>query len=171
MGWTKNRERLHEAAVSTVKAISKNKKITSNTGLSQRPPIGNHIIVPAAPRSTKDINKWRGESDFQAFWHLFHKDIGQAQLTLPARMIFNELEISRVELLGCNEYKGSIKNISDHTDARSNSLEVEKSLNFLSYGANLWLKESLSPEMNENSKRILNKFTEKYKPPTEITRK
>ena len=163
MGWTKNRERLHEAAVSTVKAISKNKKITSNTGLSQRPPIGNHIIVPAAPRSTKDINKWRGESDFQAFWHLFHKDIGQAQLTLPARMIFNELEISRVELLGCNEYKGSIKNISDHTDARSNSLEDEKSLNFLSYGANLWLKESLSPEMNENSKRILNKFTEKYK--------
>ena len=163
MGWTKNRERLHEAAVSTVKAISKNKKITSNTGLSQRPPIGNHIIVPAAPRSTKDINKWRGESDFQAFWHLFHKDIGQAQLTLPARMIFNELEISRVELLGCNEYKGSIKNISDHTDSRSNSLEDEKSLNFLSYGANLWLKESLFPEMNENSKRILNKFTEKYK--------
>ena len=163
MGWTKNRERLHEAAVSTVKAISKNKKITSNTGLSQRPPIGNHIIVPAAPRSTKDINKWRGESDFQAFWHLFHKDIGQAQLTLPARMIFNELEISRVELLGCNEYKGSIKNISDHTYARSNSLEDEKSLNFLSYGANLWLKESLFPEMNENSKRILNKFTEKYK--------
>ena len=163
MGWTKNRERLHEAAVSTVKAISKNKKITSNTGLSQRPPIGNHIIVPAAPRSTKDINKWRGESDFQAFWHLFHKDIGQAQLTLPARMIFNELEISRVELLGCNEYKGSIKNISDHTDARSNSLEDEKSLNFLSYGANLWLKESLFTEMNENSKRILSKFTEKYK--------
>ena len=99
MGWTKNRERLHEAAVSTVKAISKNKKITSNTGVSQRPPIGNHIIVPAAPRSTKDINRWRGESDFQAFWHLFHKDIGQTQLTLPARMIFNELEISRVELL------------------------------------------------------------------------
>ena len=163
MGWTKNRERLHEAAVSTVKAISKNKKITSNTGLSQRPPIGNHIIVPAAPRSTKDINRWRGESDFQAFWHLFHKDIGQTQLTLPARMIFNELEISRVELLGCQEYKGSIKNISDHSDARSNNLEDEKSLNFLSYGANLWLKESLFTEMNENSRRILNKFIEKYK--------
>ena len=163
MGWTKNRERLHEAAVSTVKAISKNKKITSNTGVSQRPPIGNHIIVPAAPRSTKDINRWRGESDFQAFWHLFHKDIGQTQLTLPARMIFNELEISRVELLGCQEYKGSIKNISDHSDARSNSLEDEKSLNFLSYGANLWLKESLFTEMNENSRRILNKFIEKYK--------
>ena len=44
MGWTKNRERLHEAAVSTVKAISKNKKITSNTGLSQRPPVANHIV-------------------------------------------------------------------------------------------------------------------------------
>ena len=72
MGWIKNREHLHEAAVSTVKAISKNKKITSNKGLSQRPPMGNHIIIPSAPRSTKDIKQWRGESDFQAFWHLFH---------------------------------------------------------------------------------------------------
>jgi cobaltochelatase CobT len=73
MAWTKNRDKLHEAAISTVKAISKNKKITSNTGLFQRPPIGNHIIYSAVPRSTKDINKWRGESDFQAFWHYFIK--------------------------------------------------------------------------------------------------
>ena len=73
MSWTKKRERLHEAAVSTIRAISKNKKISSNTGLSQRPPTSNHVALPNVPRSFKDLNKWRGESDFQAFWHLFHK--------------------------------------------------------------------------------------------------
>ena len=162
MGWTKNRERLHEAAVSTVKAISKNKKITSNTGLSQRPPVANHIVVPAVPRSSKDINKWRGESDFQAFWYLFHSDTKDIQLTLPARMIFNELEISRVELLGCNQFIGSIKNISKYLDAKSNDFEEEKSLNFISYGANLWLKDAANFEIGEKSKYILSKFVEKY---------
>ena len=49
MGWIKNREHLHEAAVSTVKAISKNKKITSNKGLSQRPPMGNHCLLYTSP--------------------------------------------------------------------------------------------------------------------------
>ena len=162
MGWTKNRERLHEAAVSTVKAISKNKKITSNTGLSQRPPVANHIVVPAAPRSSKDINKWRGESDFQAFWYLFHKNTRDFQLTLPARMIFNELEISRVELLGCKEFIGSVKNISNYLDAKSNDLEDEKSLNYLSYGANLWLKDASNFQIGETSRYVLSKFIEKY---------
>ena len=162
MGWTKNRERLHEAAVSTVKAISKNKKITSNKGLSQRPPVANNIVVPAVPRSSKDINKWRGESDFQAFWYLFHRSTKDFQLTLPARMIFNELEISRVELLGCNQFIGSITNISKFLDAKSNDFEEEKSLNFLSYGANLWLKDAANFEISETSKYILSKFIEKY---------
>ena len=162
MGWTKNRERLHEAAVSTVKAISKNKKITSNTGLSQRPPVANHIVVPAVPRSSKDINKWRGESDFQAFWYLFHKKTRDFQLTLPARMIFNELEISRVELLGCKEFIGSVKNISNYLDAKSNDLEDEKSLNYLSYGANLWLKDAANFQISETSRYVLSKFVEKY---------
>ena len=70
MGWNKNRDRLHEAVFSSVKAISKNKELTSSTGLSQRPPIDKNIVIPSAPRSSKDLNKWRGESDYQAFWHL-----------------------------------------------------------------------------------------------------
>ena len=117
MSWTKKRERLHEAAVSTIRAISKNKKISSNTGLSQRPPSNNHVSLPNVPRSIKDINKWRGESDFQAFWHLFHKKSSDLKLTLPARMIFNELEIARVELLGCSKYLGSERNISEYTNS------------------------------------------------------
>ena len=163
MSWTKKRERLHEAAVSTIRAISNNKKISSNTGLSQRPPTSDHVALPNVPRSFKDLNKWRGESDFQAFWHLFHKKSKDFQLTLPARMIFNELEIARVELLGSSKYLGSERNISEYTNSRSNELEDEKSLNFLSYGANLWLKEFMNFDLCENSKNIISKFIEKYK--------
>ena len=163
MGWTKNRDKLHEAAISTIRAISKNKQISSNTGLSQRPPTSNHIVVPAVPRSVKNIYEWRGESDFQAFWFLFHKNSKDFPLTLPAKMIFNELEIARVELLGCSEYLGSEKNISEYSNARSNNLEDEKSLNFISYGANLWLKEIAGFDLNNNSKNILNKFRKKFK--------
>ena len=159
----RNREQLHEAAVSTVKAISQNKKISSNTGLPQRPPIKNNILIPAAPRSKQDLDKWRGESDFQAFWHLFHKSIEEVQLILPAKMIFNELEISRVEILGCKEYKGCKKNISSFTNKRSGDLEDDKSLNFISYGANLWLKEAANFDLSEQSKYVLSKFIEKYK--------
>ena len=163
MSWTKKRERLHEAAVSSIRAISNNKKISSNTGLSQRPPTNDHVALPNVPRSFKDLNKWRGESDFQAFWHLFHKKSKDFQLTLPARMIFNELEIARVELLGSSKYLGSARNISEYTNSRSNELEDEKSLNFLSYGANLWLKEFMNFDLCENSKNIVSKFIEKYK--------
>ncbi len=163
MSWTKKRERLHEAAVSSIRAISKNKKISSNTGLSQRPPTNDHVALPNVPRSFKDLNKWRGESDFQAFWHLYHKKNKDFQLTLPARMIFNELEIARVELLGSSKYLGSERNISEYTNSRSNELEDEKSLNFLSYGANLWLKEFMNFDLCENSKNIISKFIEKYK--------
>ncbi len=163
MSWTKKRERLHEAAVSSIRAISNNKKISSNTGLSQRPPTSDHVALPNVPRSFKDLNKWRGESDFQAFWHLFHNKSKDYQLTLPARMIFNELEIARVELLGSSKYLGSARNISEYTNSRSNELEDEKSLNFLSYGANLWLKEFMNFDLCENSKNIISKFIEKYK--------
>ncbi len=163
MGWTKNRDKLHEAAISTIRAISKNKQISSNTGLSQRPPTSNHIVVPAVPRSEKNIYEWRGESDFQAFWFLFHKNSKDFPLTLPAKMIFNELEIARVELLGCSEYLGSEKNIAEYSNARSSNLEDEKSLNFISYGANLWLKEIAGFDLNDNSKNILNKFRKKFK--------
>ena len=163
MGWTKNRDKLHEAAISTIRAISKNKQISSNTGLSQRPPTSNHIVVPAVPRSVKNIYEWRGESDFQAFWFLFHKNSKDFPLTLPAKMIFNELEIARVELLGCSEYLGSEKNITEYSNTRSNNLEDEKSLNFISYGANLWLKEIAGFDLNDNSKNILNKFRKKFK--------
>ena len=162
MGWNKNRDKLHEAAFSSVKAISKNKELTSSTGLSQRPPIDKNIVIPSAPRSSKDLNKWRGESDYQAFWHLYHKKKQEIALTLPARMIFNELEISRVELLGSSKYIGAKKNISEYLNQKSLSMHDKKSLNFLAYGANLWLKSIAKFKLNDESLNIIKIFKEKY---------
>ena len=163
MAWTKNRDKLHEAAISTVKAISKNKKLTSNKGLYQRPPSGSNIIYSTVPRSTKDLSKWRGESDFQAFWHTFHENKTEMPLTLPARMIFNELEVSRVEILGSIEFKGSKKNLSDFLSQRSLDIDDIKSLNYLSHGVNLWLKEEANFPLSDESKTIIKNFCDKYK--------
>ena len=163
MAWTKNRDKLHEAAISTVKAISKNKKLTSNKGLFQRPPSGTNIIYSAVPRSTKDLSKWRGESDFQAFWHKYHKKNKEMALTLPARMLFNELEVARVEILGAREFQGSKKNLSDFLNQRSLDIEDTKSLNYLSHGANLWLKEEADFDLSSESKAIIKNFYDKYK--------
>ena len=165
MGWNKNREKLHEAAFSSVKAISKNKKLTSSTGLSQRPPIEKNIVIPLVPRSSNDLNKWRGESDYQAFWHLYHKTRREIPLTLPARMIFNELEISRVELIGSSEYIGSKKNISEYLNQKSLSIlsiDDKKSFNVLAYGANLWLKKQAKYKLSKESLEIIEIFEEKY---------
>ena len=165
MGWNKNREKLHEAAFSSVKAISKNKKLTSSKGLPQRPPIEKNIVIPSVPRSFNDLNKWRGESDYQAFWHLYHNTQKEIPLTLPARMIFNELEISRVELLGSSEYEGSKKNISEYLNQKSLSMlsiDDKKSFNVLAYGANLWLKKQARFELSEKSLDIIKIFEEKY---------
>ena len=163
MAWTKNRDKLHEAAISTVKAISKNKKLSSNKGLFQRPPSRNTIIYSAVPRSTKDLSKWRGESDFQAFWHKYHKKNKEMALTLPARMLFNELEVARVEILGSREFKGSKKNLSNFMNQRSLDIEDTKSLNYLSHGVNLWLKEEANFDLSKESQAIIKNFCDKYK--------
>ena len=163
MAWTKNREKLHEAAISTVKAISKNKELNSSPGVFQRPPSGKSIVFSSAPRSTKDLNKWRGESDFQAFWHKFHNDKENISLTLPARMLFNEFEISRVEILGAREFQGSKTNITSFLNQRSIEITDKKSINYLSHGANLWLKDAANFELSKESKLVINDFIEKYK--------
>ena len=127
--------------------------------------IEKNIVIPSVPRSFNDLNKWRGESDYQAFWHLYHNTQKEIPLTLPARMIFNELEISRVELLGSSEYVGSKKNISEYLNQKSismSSLDDKKSFNILAYGANLWLKKQAKFKLSEKSLDIIKIFEEKY---------
>ncbi len=162
MAWIKNRDKLHEAAVSTVKAIANDKKLSSSTGLAQRPPSQKSIVIPSAPRSSGEKSKWRGESDFQAFWYLFHKQTKEFPLTLPARMIFNELEISRTEILGSEMYLGSKNNLSEYIESKSIGLVDEKSMNFFSHGANLWLKSIFDFPIGKKSEDILDKFLKKY---------
>jgi len=45
MGWVKNRDRLHEAALSSIKSISKKKEISSKNGIAQRPPLLNQASI------------------------------------------------------------------------------------------------------------------------------
>ena len=54
MSWVKHRDKLHEAALSSVKSISKIKTIASKNGIPQRPPAQNLATLTSAPRSSKD---------------------------------------------------------------------------------------------------------------------
>ena len=162
MAWIKNRDRLHEAALSSVKAIAKRKDLSSKTGISQRPPSPGQAIISSIPRSTKDLAAWRGESDFQAFWYQYHKNTSEVALNLQARMVFNELEMSRVEILGSNAYPGAKKNITEYLELKSISTDDEKSSNYLALCANLWLKKTQGFELNTNSKKLVEMFKEKY---------
>ena len=162
MAWIKNRDRLHEAALSSVKAIAKRKDLTSKIGISQRPPSSGQTIISSIPRSTKDLAAWRGESDFQAFWYQYHKDTSEVALNLQARMVFNELEMSRVEILGSNTYTGAKKNITEYLELKSISTDDEKSSNYLALCANLWLKKTQGFKLNTNSKKLVEMFEEKY---------
>jgi len=162
MAWIKNRDRLHEAALSSVKAIAKRKDLSSKTGISQRPPSPGQAIISSIPRSTKDLAAWRGESDFQAFWYQYHKNTSEVALNLQARMVFNELEMSRVEILGSNAYPGAKKNITEYLELKSISADDEKSSNYLALCANLWLKKTQGFKLNTNSKKLVEMFEEKY---------
>ena len=162
MAWIKNRDRLHEAALSSVKAIAKRKDLSSKTGISQRPPSPDQAIISSIPRSTKDLAAWRGESDFQAFWYQYHKNTSEVALNLQARMVFNELEMSRVEILGSNAYPGAKKNITEYLELKSISTDDEKSSNYLALCANLWLKKTQGLKLNTNSKKLVEMFEEKY---------
>ena len=160
MSWVKNRDKLHEAALSSIKSISKNKNISSRNGITSRPPSPNQATISSIPRSTKELAKWRGESDFQAFWYLFHKTRPEISLTLPARLVFNELEMSRVEILGSNIYKGSKTNIIRYLEGIE--IQDKKSPQYLAFCSNLWLKDLFGFDLAPSSKKILKEFSENY---------
>ena len=50
MGWIKNRDKLFEASISSIKAISKNKDISSKNGIAQRPPAIDQASLSSTPR-------------------------------------------------------------------------------------------------------------------------
>jgi len=160
MSWVKHRDKLHEAALSSVKSISKIKTITSKNGIPQRPPAQNLATLTSTPRSSKDLPSWRGEADFQAFWHLFHKIKPDVELSVPARVVFNELEMSRVEILGSNYYKGSKTNIAEYL--KTINVDDKKSPHYLALCSNLWLKDASGINLSTSLKQLLKEFNETY---------
>ena len=160
MSWVKHRDKLHEAALSSIKSISKNKNISSKNGIPQRPPTLNQAALTSAPRSTKDLPSWRGEADFQAFWYLFHKNKSDVDLSVPARIVFNELEISRVEILGSNYYKGSKSNINEYLS--NQNVHEKKSPHYLAFCSNLWLKDAAGIELSASLQEHLKDFNKTH---------
>jgi cobaltochelatase CobT len=108
------------------------------------------------------LPSWRGETDFQSFWYLFHKEKNELPLTLSARIIFNELEMSRTEILGSNLYKGSKTNIINYLNDKSLSIEDKKSPNYLALCSNLWLKDIAGLNLKKASKELVNEFNKEY---------
>ena len=112
MSWVKNREEFKQAVLSTTRAISNNPSLESSSQASSRPPSLTQISLQNPPRSSSQISSWRGEADFQAFWHLYHKDNPPLKMPKIARDFFAELELSRVEMIGGETFPGAKNNLS-----------------------------------------------------------
>ena len=160
MSWIKDREEFKQAALSSARAISKDKDLTSTTQSSSRPPSASQIALSHPPRASAQINAWRGELDFQTFWRIFHQDIEALQMPKLARDIFTELELSRVEMLGGATFPGAQLNIKQYleTEAKKNIDNKVPALNPLA--ANLWLKQLNQESLAKNSSDLVLAFLE-----------
>ena len=164
MAWVKDRENLHIAAISSAKAISKNKELASKNISSNRSPSLGQISLTSAPRSSTKISAWRGESDFQAFWNLYHQNLEELPLKKDAREVFQELELSRVEILGGDKYKGAKQNIIAHIEQKSAELIHEKIQSQLPFAVNLWLKHVNGYKFLGAAKDIVTNFKDVFLP-------
>ena len=161
MKWLKRRESLHEASVSSLKAISQQKDVSSRIGAPLRPPSKGLAQISPVPRSSKNLDIWRAESDFQAFWMKHHSNkIIKKNVSFIAQEIIDELEISRVEILGGRELKGAKKNISKYYSKISEDIFDFKEATPLIF--NLWLKDISDNEVSSRSKNFINDLSNEY---------
>ena len=158
MSWIKDREEFKQAALSSARAISKDKELHGTSQASSRPPTSSKISLNHPPRSSVQVSAWRGESDFQTFWHSLHKDTGEIKMPKLARDFFAELELSRVEMLGGSDFPGARSNIQQYleTEAKKSIDNKIPALNPLA--VNLWLKKVNGESLPENSKELVNAF-------------
>ena len=141
MSWVKNREEFKQAVLSATRAISHNSNLESTSQASSRPPSLSHISLQNPPRSSSQINSWRGEADFQAFWHLYHKENPSLKMPKIARDFFAELELSRVEMIGGEAFPGAKTNLSLFLDAEAKKNIDNKIPSINPLASNLWLKK------------------------------
>ena len=158
MSWIKDREEFKQAALSSARAISKDAELNGSSQASSRPPTSPQIFLNHPPRSSAQVGAWRGESDFQTFWHTFHKDKDELKMPKLARDFFAELELSRVEMVGGNNFPGAKSNIQKYleTEAKKNIDNKAPALNPLA--ANLWLKKINGESLPQNSSNLVNAF-------------
>ena len=158
MSWVKNREEFKQAVLSATRAISHNSNLESTSQTSSRPPSLSHISLQNPPRSSSQINSWRGEADFQAFWHLYHKENPSIKMPKIARDFFAELELSRVEMIGGEAFPGAKTNLSLFLNAEAKKNIDNKIPSINPLASNLWLKKLNGDELHEDSKNIVNAF-------------
>ena len=158
MSWIEDREEFKQAALSSARAIAKDKELQGTSQASNRPPTSSQISLNHPPRSSTQVSAWRGESDFQTFWHSLHKDIGELKMPKLARDFFAELELSRVEMLGGYDFPGAKSNIQKYleTEAKKNIDNKAPALNPLA--VNLWLKKINGENLPQNSAELVNAF-------------
>ncbi|MDB3948093.1 cobalt chelatase [Gammaproteobacteria bacterium] len=158
MSWVKNREEFKQAALSTAKAVSKNSDLESTSQASSRPPSSLQISLQYPPRSSSQVDAWRGEADFQAFWQAFHKEHASLKMPKIARDFFTELELCRVEMIGGEKFPGAKINLNAYLNTQAKKGIDNKVPPFNPLAANLWLKELNGESLAEDSKNTVNAF-------------
>tara|TARA_B100001121_G_scaffold84323_1_gene74604 strand:+ start:897 stop:2666 length:1770 start_codon:yes stop_codon:yes gene_type:complete len=158
MSWVKNREEFKQAVLSTTRAISNNSSLESTSQASSRPPSLSNISLQNPPRSSSQISSWRGEADFQAFWHLHHKENPSVKMPKVARDFFAELELSRVEIIGGETFPGAKSNLSLFLNAEAKKNIDNKIPSINPLASNLWLKKLNGDELHEESKNLVSAF-------------
>ena len=158
MSWVKNREEFKQAALSTAKAVSKNSDLESTSQASSRPPSSLQISLQYPPRSSSQVDAWRGEADFQVFWQAFHKEHASLKMPKIARDFFTELELCRVEMIGGKKFPGAKINLNAYLNTQAKKGIDNKVPPFNPLAANLWLKELNGESLAEDSKNTVNAF-------------
>ena len=158
MSWVKNREEFKQAVLSTARAVSKNPGLESTAQGSSRPPSLSQISLQYPPRSSSEIDAWRGEGDFQAFWQTYHKEYSSLKMPKIARDFFAELELCRVEMVGGRKFPGAKINLNAYLNTLAKKAINNKVPAFNPLAANLWLKQLNGEKLDIDSNNIVNAF-------------
>jgi cobaltochelatase CobT len=164
MSWQHKRKFLQTAGESTAKAISRSKDLFIEAKSPERIPQSNKLNIDQPPNSRRQLNKWRGEIDSQAFWNLFHKE-SPKMIDSRYKQYLNELELARVEILGGKTYEGTVSNIASSTANRFNEAfaNYDEKNSIPPIALNIFLKELYGIKMPSSTitlfrsiKKILN---------------
>jgi len=158
MSWVKNREEFKQAVLSTARAVSKNPGLESAAQSSSRPPSLSQISLQYPPRSSSEVDAWRGEGDFQAFWQTYHKEYSSLKMPKIARDFFAELELCRVEMVGGRKFPGAKINLNAYLNTLAKKAINNKVPAFNPLAANLWLKQLNGEKLDIDSKNTVNAF-------------